>query len=320
MEKYVVLSPTHGIPPDAVVSLPRGVRLSSLDECSRPDFTVWGEFFSKEQLRWLAGVTHWLNYQPTPSGPDGTAEFEARKVVLRTAIGLQIVSPTGTWGKDRLVVVCGFHGERLDPTSMSRHSPLYSTRWGCRSRRVGSDPDLPLPVVTGVHAVEEQNVARLYNSTGLFMLGLEVNHTYMSILMWVAGLDSLLMAGEKKVFVRRICNLLGSGAFVFPRDVIGDQPRYTVREVAGDVWDLRNEVAHGHEIPQKFWSRVPFEDVNGQNLACDESTYTRLDLLSECALFLLRGCLLRVFTDYNIGVPRVGDTKGWRAILDNRGA
>jgi len=124
------------------------------------------------------------------------------------------------------------------------------------------------------------------------------------------------MAGGTSTFGERLCNLLGQGTPVFPSAEFIGQPRYTVGDVADDLCDLRNAIAHGNEIPSKFRKETGFEDARGKLIDGYSSAYQYRNVLEESALFLLCAALKTIFirdlTD------NVADEKRWRAYLKQR--
>jgi len=157
----------------------------------------------------------------------------------------------------------------------------------------------------------EENAVRLVNPVLLLEHGLQINHPYLSMLMWVMGLDMLYMAGEKQPFVDRISGFLGSKTLVFPR-LLHQQPRLTIGEVLNDLYDLRNIVAHGREIPRNpFLEKFNIVDSNGHNI--DLIGYTYSLVLMESALFLLTESLRKIMKQGLIDTVR--DDARWKQKL-----
>jgi hypothetical protein len=111
------------------------------------------------------------------------------------------------------------------------------------------------------------------------------------------GLDMLFMVGEKVPFVKRAAGFLGLHTQVFPKVSSFDfQPDMTVGSIISDLYDFRNIVAHGQEIP-----KVPFREEYWLVSTCSQQiNYDRLsylDVLTDAALFILTTVLKRIFTE-----------------------
>jgi hypothetical protein len=130
--------------------------------------------------------------------------------------------------------------------------------------------------------------------------------------MWVMGLDMLFMAGEKTSFVERAAGFLGANTPVFPVvSILKQQPRLTVGEVVEDVYELRNIVAHGREIPPQFREKFDFVDTKGQRINYQDNSYGQV--LLDCALFLLVKSLQRIMLSDLVDV--VKDETQWKHTL-----
>jgi hypothetical protein len=107
-------------------------------------------------------------------------------------------------------------------------------------------------VYQGINRAFDEEIVRLQNPILLLEHGLQTGHVYLSTLMWVMGLDMLFMAGGKGPFVGRAAGFLGAKTQVFPAVFENRQPTLTISEVLEDIYELRNSVAHGLEIPELF--------------------------------------------------------------------
>jgi hypothetical protein len=149
------------------------------------------------------------------------------------------------------------------------------------------------------------SVVRLQNPLLFLEHGLQMENVYLRLLMWVMGLDMLLMAGNIGPFVDRIEGLVRGDSYIFPPvHSPGRQPRLLVKEVAKDVYELRNVIAHGREVPKTPF-RVGHEllDVDGRNIYWQPTTYA--ETLANAALFLLSRSLEKIFLE------------GWTALVES---
>jgi hypothetical protein len=133
-------------------------------------------------------------------------------------------------------------------------------------------------------------------------------------LMFTVGLDWLLRAEQRKVFEARLCNLFGGDSLVFPRlGYLELQPRFLVSEIAGDLYLLRNELAHGKILQKRFLADTPFEDANGNDCLADQQ-YPYHQVLSEAAAALLCRGLRMIFLSKEMA-DRFESKKEWAEIL-----
>lgn len=145
-----------------------------------------------------------------------------------------------------------------------------------------------------------------------------VNHPKAGALLWMIGLDSLLAAHGEAMFAARLCRLLGKDSRVFPDDYAGRRPVYTIGDVASDIYQLRNQIAHGDRIRPKYLekSEFRFDPPALRYLHIGEWSYQ--SLLWEAALFTLCAALRKVILDGHLGLltqPRI-----WKRWLDGGGS
>jgi len=196
---------------------------------------------------------------------------------------------------------------------MISHERFLATRWGKLQGGSELDRKLLFCAIDGVHAVEASKAPRLVNPLTLFGLALQAHSLHISLLLSTIGLDALLMAGSPGKFTDRLFNLLGEDSFVFPCYLDLGQPRYRVKDVAADLYDLRSALAHGREIPPKFRNKVGFLDTDGKEIF-DGDPYTYAAVLHEASSVLLRQTLLKICSGKLFDV--VADTSAWRQYLD----
>jgi hypothetical protein len=142
-----------------------------------------------------------------------------------------------------------------------------------------------------------------------------VNHGKAGAFLWMVGLDALLAAQGADLFAARLCRLLGPDTYIFPADVTGRQPAYKVGELAADIYQLRNQIAHGDRIREKllvkseFW----FQSPTPYNFGLGEWSYQRV--LCEAALFALCAGLRRVILDGHLNLLQ--QPRAWKRWLDS---
>jgi len=127
------------------------------------------------------------------------------------------------------------------------------------------------------------------------------------------GLEGLLGAEKQAVFSRRLQKLLGSDTRIFPQDWAGRRPTYTVADLAADMFEYRNLIAHGREILQKYRDPIDLQ-FEPKELAYLAERWSRGELMIESIAFALLASLRKVITD---GLAeRIKDQRTWKKWLD----
>jgi hypothetical protein len=282
------------------------------DDLTFPDLDEWAYFLSQHDLRELKSVRHWLWYEFESPWPRNT-QAEKSALVRFDAVqySLQILAPRGSRG---LVLMARRIGDRLMLESGHHRLPLNETVWG-RLATVPGNVLAELPIV--IDRIEEafrRRIIRLQNPVYLLEHGFQATNLHVRVLLWTTGLDSLLMANTRNEFVERLHNLLGAGASIFPPDkIMGRQPKYTVGDVSGDLYELRSEIAHGREIGKKFREKTGFKMVDGLEMSGVFTNYQYRQVLGEAAVFLLASALRKVLSS-NL-LDEIASERKWRQRL-----
>jgi hypothetical protein len=167
-------------------------------------------------------------------------------------------------------------------------------------------------IYQGIRRAEKDKLVRLQNPVLLLEHGQQIGNPALGNLLYVMGIDVLFMAGESKTFVPRVAGFLGHDTLLFPPDSMQRQPTTTVGQVVGDVFELRNIIAHGQEIPKTpYREPSPLKSTTGDTINHDPLLYG--DILLEASLFLLTTSLRKLFTE---GLyEKIADPKQWKAQL-----
>ena len=142
---------------------------------------------------------------------------------------------------------------------------------------------------------------------------MQTGNVSLGALMFVMALDMLLMAGGTAPFVERLGGFLGPQSYIFPPDsVMHRQPTVKVRDVLVHLFEFRNKIAHGQEIPETpYRQRYDLLDEGGGRINGEDYGYS--DLMCESALFLLAKALRKVFVDGIVG--DIQEEARWRSKL-----
>ena len=275
------------------------------------ELAVAGKLLSEDDREYLNSSQYWLSVtERIENWSFGQSDDQLYERARHAMFALQILCPSG--GRNLYLKlhdtpsgldnVGSMHPARMHSTSIGRLTVL---------EHQGLQPDFD-KVYRGVRRSFSEGIVRLQNPIVLLEQGLQAGHVYLSTLMWVMGLDMLLMAGEKVPFVERAIGFLGRDTQVFPAVLQSNrQPKLEVAEIVDDIYELRNLVAHGREIPFKpFRQSHDIVDSTEAPLTY-ESTYAQV--IMESALFLLVKSLRKIMVEGLVDV--VKDEANWKRRL-----
>jgi len=246
---------------------------------------------------------YWICYEFENPYPADNVRYRRRreaafKLMLHAAYSVQILAPIG--GPNLFLLYRrADSGVTLDCT---QHRPAFlAPMWG----RVCAIPasfqeEIPI-VLERVREVFQKPVLRLQIPVWLLEQGLGAPDRHIRILLWATGLDGITRSGGMAAFAERLCQLLGASTAIFPPDATGRRPEYQVIDVAEDLYQLRNEMAHGLPFHEKFRKKRGFLVAAGEPPSEDFASYRYDHVLEECAVFLLCQSLRATFLE---GRPR----------------
>lgn len=319
METVLVGTPLINRLVSAHHSFGDGIEIRKLDPILWAEGVSANEYLSNSELRRIRKAQYWLT---TTEEVTNAWSYEAQPLYekLRRAMNaLQILAPTGAqniymkfWQRPTGFDNCGsLHSNEMSATHIGKLLDLEEQ---------GLEKDFD-KVFAGVNRAFDGKIVRLQNPIILLEHGLQLRHVYLSTLMWVMGLDMLYMAGKKKPFIERVKKFLGEQSLVFPPVgnsnrqpwLIRQQPRMTVGEIVEDIFDLRNEIAHGHEIPKRLRADCKLPDTKSQDIPFVQiKTYA--EALCDASLFILVNTLRKIMTDGLVEV--VVQQKDWKNCLE----
>jgi hypothetical protein len=175
---------------------------------------------------------------------------------------------------------------------------LCRTRLGKRmsAEKLGLERNFDA-VYAGISRAFTEKVVRLQNPLILLEQGMQTGHVSLGALMFVIGLDMIFMAGGIDNFMKRLGGFLGVDSYVFPPVPNLDlQPNTRTRDVLQQLYDFRNVIAHGLEIPQTPY-RQKSDLISTDGRRINHEDYYRTELLLDSALFVLTTSLRRIFTE-----------------------
>jgi hypothetical protein len=142
----------------------------------------------------------------------------------------------------------------------------------------------------------EKGSAEEKNAVFLLQLSLEHFHPLIRALFSVMGLDAVLgmKPGEgRNDFKRRLCERLGKSTPVFPdwNSPSIARPKYTVADVALDLYTLRGKIAHGVDLRKAAQDKnAPVDLTRRVEIIEQLERRPYASLLSEAAVYIL--CLV----------------------------
>jgi len=300
VNEYIVATPVQTSDELGEVQFRNGVSIRRFERI------LWGRaivarFMSEHEKASLQQTRYWLC---TPTAVDENEAYFRSWLAL---VCTQVICPVG--GKNvhlRLVVT----QDGLDNIGVIQHDELNSTLMGRVTdlHDVGFSHEFD-PVFSAAQDAYRRGVVRIQNPLTLVHHGLHIREPHLSLMYWVMGLDMLMMAANVKRFVARLTHFLGENTLVFHRSsTLGQQPKYTVADVAEEVYELRSVIAHGQEIPPRYLAAFDFLSTDDAVINVSPMTYGQH--LSQCALFLLCKCLHKTLIE-NL-VTDAAAPRAWR--------
>jgi hypothetical protein len=273
----------------------------------RWDVSIVKGFISDREREDLANTRYWLCAAKQYEHSFGDVGDELYEAAHHAAMTLQIICPTGAKH-----VFLKFQETSEGWDNIGSHHPkeLCSTLLGritqLEHQGLGTFDD----VYRGVRRAFAEKLVRLQNPILLLEHGMQIGNVNLGSLMFVMALDMLFMAGEISPFMQRLGGFLGPDSMVFPPDsLMNDRPKTIVREVIKDLYEFRNIIAHGQEIPeQPYRDKHDLISTGGQRINHDDYYYA--ELMLESGLFMLTTALRKVFTEDLF--EDVADLEKWR--------
>jgi len=228
----------------------------------------------------------WLCHEFENPHPPGSARHNKRREAALRLLTHAVYA-------SQLLVPCGWGGVIRTREATEYRLPFLPTSWGqrCLPQVAGAEA---AAILERVQEVFLKPILRLQIPIWLLEQGMVAPDQHIRILLCATGLDSLTRASGQSAFSERLCDLLGGDSLIFPPDEGGRQPRYRVSDVAGHLYQLRNEMAHGLPFQAIFHKKTGFLGMDGEPVAPEFARYRYDKVLEECAVFLLCRALREV--------------------------
>jgi hypothetical protein len=273
----------------------------------RWDVSIVKGFISEREREELVNSRYWLCAAKQYDQFFGDTGDDLYDAAYHAAMALQIICPTGA---KHVFLKFKETSEGWDNIGSNHPKELCSTLLGRITYLEHQDLGIFDAVYGGIQRAFSEKIVRIQNPILLLEHGMQIGNVHLGSLMFVMALDMLFMAGEISPFMQRLGGFLGPNSLIFPADsLMNRQPDTTVSEVLNDLYDLRNVIAHGQEIPKHPY-REKHNLISTGGLCINPDDYYYAELILESGLFMLTTALRRVFTE-NL-VADVADLEKWR--------
>jgi hypothetical protein len=264
-----------------------GVSIRSLSEADKPDVSSWVQFMSPDEIARVSQFGRWMcldfEVEHPHQGGGTPIEAKASRTLANTMLALQVAAPVGCYTFDIFIQ----SGETSLNLYQIDHNQVLTSASCARMSGAGAlSPEEIKKVVDGVLVLIETEQPRLNTPLGLLLSGMSGGDKYVKTLLWVAAMDSILMAEKAKVFKQRLCKILGPETEVFPGLEAQGVPPYSVDDLASDIYVLRNQIAHGGVIPSRFLELPPVSSTRNVN-ASYPGLVNYANVLHEASILLL---------------------------------
>jgi hypothetical protein len=240
---------------------------------------------------------HWLCYQFENPYPADNVRYRRRqdaafKLMLHAMYSVQILAPIGA---PNLFLLYRRTDDGLTLDATQHRQPLIETVWGRVCDIPASFQDEIPAVLERLHEAFQKPILRLQIPVWLLEQGMAAPDRHIRILLWTTGLDGIVRGGGTVAFAERLCDFLGADTQVLPPSAANRRPMYRVTDIVQDLYQLRNEMAHGLPFHEKFRKTRGFLADEDEPISEDFANYRYDQVLEECAVFLLCRALKDAF-------------------------
>jgi hypothetical protein len=256
------------------------------------DISIAKAFISPHERDELANTHYWLCASKEAEHAYGDVGDDLYPKAMYAMSALQIICPSGA---KNVFLKFAHTKEGYDNVGSRQPKELCSTLIG----RITSLEDRGLiqdfeAVYSLVKRAFTERIVRFQNPILLLEHGMQIGNVNLGALMFVMALDMLMMAGEKAPFVKRLGGFVGRQSYVFSPDfLMHRQPAVKVQDVLADLYEFRNIIAHGKEIPKSPY-RERYDLLDDKGVRINHDDYYYAELILDSGLFLLTGALRKI--------------------------
>jgi hypothetical protein len=272
-----------------------GVYLAYIHEqMENTDFSLWArEYLSKEDVKKIQAWQYALvNYYDEEQYLHGDSEALSRELVHRIFIGLRIVRPSSV-PYQYLHAQIGPDGG-FEPSGFMR-AEMRLTVFPCDSwapvRR--KDAEMLKAIVPALLEAYKTDCQPVIRAMRILEVGYISEFPDVKQLMWAIGLESLFTSDKHsgaQLAIRRIRQFLGSKTRVYEQSDFQRHvsvPALTLKNVLGDIYDVRNKLAHGEWIPKEYLDKPGYP----------RGARSYGDILLEATGIILRLALIKILRE-----------------------
>jgi hypothetical protein len=273
-----------------------GISIRKLDPVERRTVQASQPLLDHHDIGEAARDAYWLCYEFDNPHPPDNVRFRRRqeaasKLMLHAMYAIQILAPIGA---PNLFLQYRKAGDGWELETSQRRQAFLETVWGSACPVPDSFGAEVPALLERVRQAFQKPVLRLQIPVWLLEQGMGAPDRHIRILLWATGLDGITRSGNTAAFAERLCGLLGPQTRIFPADAAGRQPKYRVIDVVEDLYQLRNEMAHGLPFHEKFRKTRGFLGDGDLPISADFANYRYDHVLEECAIFLLSRALKEI--------------------------
>ena len=258
------------------------------------DLTLWGrEYLSKHDIEkiqgWECALVHHYDEEEYFHTE---AEQRSRELLSKVFVGLRIVRPSRI-PYQYLHARVQSNGA-LDPSAFSRAEMSLTVfpcdTWTPIRRRDADLLKAIAPTLLRAYAIDCRPVMRAMR---ILETGYVSQFTDVKQLIWVTGLESLFTSTKSRgasVAIRRISQFLGPKTQIYEQTDFPAHmsvPSLALKDVLGDIYRLRNKLAHGEWIPEEFLKKPGY--------ATGPNSYA--GVLGEATSIVLRRALIKILKE-----------------------
>jgi hypothetical protein len=262
---------------------------------------LWREYLSDNQRKYADRMKIALVHRFESRGHIGKEEGESKSLVDGAAACLQILRPTRSRSQviqlrfleDQSVDVISFTQPQDNPPNVPQSDILNTIRQTDISRLRSLLPSFLMLSKSG-----PENVFRAAKN---FLIGYsEISEPFAQVLVWMAGIESMLSSDADESFARkrdRLLRVIDPSWNVYEDSATEEFTKADVRllDILDDLFSFRNRLVHGGWVPEEWQKR------EGRPTASGAIDYA--DVLREASAAILRKLLIDWLDHAAIRVP-----------------
>lgn len=195
-------------------------------------------------------ASHYLvyRYEHLDVVPIGQEIKDPNAMFYGGLMALQIIKPVSTLG---FVYKGTDYGGSSINAAIEALPPMHAAEWARLKQFDAACLAEAITLIPRVQAALMGTCVPQKNAITTLQLGMETYtyHQYIAGLLWVMGMEAIFDSQNRNDFSDKLCNLLGEDTPAFPNWAEVETPfPWTVKDIAIDLYMLRNKLAHGVDL------------------------------------------------------------------------